>query len=87
MSDDHLGASGTCVELLRQELRSGLAFALMAIEAGGEPSVRQQHRANAEEAYNTAVRLVAKLLMTEAEMREITRDLGRLRDALQEIAG
>jgi hypothetical protein len=59
-----------------------LACAELVREVGGDAKMREQHRENAEMAYTTALRLVAKLLMTEDEVREITDDLQRLRDLL-----
>lgn len=82
MSDRAIGPSRTCLDVLRQELRHGLSCAAMATEASGDPGTGEHHRENAEASYNNALRLVAKLLMSDDEMLDIVGDLKRLRDAL-----
>jgi hypothetical protein len=85
MSDRAIGPSRTCLDVLRQELRHGLACAGMATEASGDPATGEHHRENAEASYNNALRLVAKLLMSDDERLDIIGDLRRLRDALAEM--
>jgi hypothetical protein len=85
MSDRAIGPSRTCLDVLRQELRHGLACASMATEASGDPGTGEHHRENAEASYSNALRLVAKLLMSDDEMLEVIGDLRRLRDALAEM--
>jgi hypothetical protein len=82
MSDRPIGPSRTCLDVLRQELRHGLACAAMATESSGDPATGEHHRENAEASYYNALRLVAKLLMSDDEMLDIISDLRRLRDAL-----
>lgn len=87
MSDRAIGLSRTCLDVLRQELRHGLACAALATEARGDAARGEHHRENAEASYNNALRLVAKLLMSDDEMLDIIGDLRRLRDALAGMPG
>lgn len=87
MSDRTSVSSRTCLDVLRQELRHGLACAALATEASGDPATGEHHRENAEASYNNALRLVAKLLMSDDEMLDVLGDLRRLRDALAGMPG
>jgi hypothetical protein len=78
-------AGWTCVDILRKELEDGLALTAIALGAGCDTAAREQHRENAESAYTAALRLVATVSVSEAEMREIRSDIVRLRDALARI--
>jgi hypothetical protein len=80
-------AGWTCVDILRKALEDGLALTSIALDVGCQTAAREQHRENAENAYTTALRLVATVSMSEAEMREITAALVRLREALAAIPG
>ena len=59
-----------------------MTCAALATEASGDPARGEHHRENAEASYNTALRLVATLLLSDEEMADIVGDLHRLRNAL-----
>ena len=77
--------NATGIAFMRTEISVGLQFAKLASGAGDQREKRERSLANAQKAYDSLLKFLPRLSLTDAESRELYSGVERLRLAIVAI--
>jgi hypothetical protein len=82
-SRDQLNRTST--DFLKIDLETALTFSSIALQNAMNTVKRQRNQRNARVGYDTIVRLIEKVTLTDEETRFMVRNLQRLKTELQQL--
>lgn len=77
--------NATSVEFLNIEADTGLTFAEIARQSSGDAEKSARNRTYARTAYETILRYIGRVVMTEAESKSLAIKVARLKLGLQTL--
>jgi hypothetical protein len=78
-----LNRTGT--DFLKVDLKTALSFSNFALQSVDDPTKRQRNRRNARRAYDTVLRLLKRVSLSDDDAQRMNRNLERLKTELQHL--
>lgn len=75
----------TTTDFLKVDLETALTFSGIALQSSGDLQKRQRNQQHARRGYDTIVRLITKVVLSEKDAKFMKRNLRRLKRELQKL--